>query len=326
MNMDGLEDIFDNELDLTEELSKNTNIDQTPISEDTSDFNLFGEESNKPSVNVLDELLKSKGINDAKVAIIDEDNVEKEVDFYELSKEEQLAILNNQDNEENNDDLDDTEVELLNHLRSNNLSIEQFLENYKQSIIEELGVAPIQNYDIDSYDDQELFLLDQKNKYDLTDDELAEALKKELENEDLFKKKIDKTRVEYKELEDQYNAAQEQDSKRQKDEEYNQFSDTMVDVAVQTPEFYGIELEDEEKDEVLSFLLDLDENGTSDFYKTLNDPKKLYEAAWFLRYGKESFDALKNAYESEISKLKKDKTTVVHRTSDKEIKSIHDLI
>jgi len=326
MNMDELEDVFDNELDLTEELSENTNIDQTSISEDTSDFNLFGEESNKSSVNVLDELLKSKGINDAKVAIVDEDNVEKEVDFYELSKEEQLAILNSQDNEETNDDLDDTEVELLNHLRSNNLSVEQFLENYKQSIIEELGVVPTQNYDIDSYDDQELFLLDQKNKYDLTDDELAEALKKELENEDLFKKKIDKTRVEYKELEDQYNAAQEQDSKRQKDEEYNQFSDTMVDVAVQTPEFYGIELEDEEKDEVLSFLLDLDENGTSDFYKTLNDPKKLYEAAWFLRYGKESFDALKNAYESEISKLKKDKTTVVHRTSDKEIKSIHDLI
>jgi len=325
MNMDELEDVFDNELDLTEELSENTNIDQTSISEDTSDFNLFGEESNKSSVNVLDELLKSKGINDAKVAIVDEDNVEKEVDFYELSKEEQLAILNSQDNEETNDDLDDTEVELLNHLRSNNLSVEQFLENYKQSIIEELGVVPTQNYDIDSYDDQELFLLDQKNKYDLTDDELAEALKKELENEDLFKKKIDKTRVEYKELEDQYNAAQEQDSKRQKDEEYNQFSDTMVDVAVQTPEFYGIELEDEEKDEVLSFLLDLDENGTSDFYKTLNDPKKLYEAAWFLRYGKESFDALKNAYESEISKLKKDKTTVVHRAPDK-IKSIHDLI
>jgi hypothetical protein len=324
--MDGLEDIFDKELDLTAELSENTNIDQTPILEDTGNFNLFSEEPSKLNTDVLDELLKSKGITDAKVAIVDEDNIKKEVDFYELGKEEQLAILNSQDEEVDNNDLNDTEIELLNHLRSNNLTVEQFLENYKQSIIEELGGTPPPNYDIDSYDDQELFLLDQKNKYDLTEDELAEALKKELENEDLFKKKIDKTRAEYKELEDQYNATQEQDSQRQKDEEYNQFSDTMVDVAVQTPEFYGIELEDEEKDEVLSFLLDLDENGTSDFYKTLNDPKKLYEAAWFLRYGKESFDALKNAYESEISKLKKDKTTVVHRTSDKEIKSIHDLI
>ena len=84
-----------------------------------------------------------------------------------------------------------------------------------------------------------------------------------------------------------------------------------------------------EKNEVLSFLLDQDENGASQFYKTLSDPNKLYEAAWFLRYGKESFDALKNAYESEIAKLKKqDKPTVVRKPkpgdTNKE-KNIHDL-
>ena len=88
-------------------------------------------------------------------------------------------------------------------------------------------------------------------------------------------------------------------------------------------------LEDDEKNEVLSFLLDQDENGASQFYKTLSDPNKLYEAAWFLRYGKESFDALKNAYESEIAKLKKqDKPTVVRKPksgdTNKE-KNIHDL-
>lgn len=36
----------------------------------------------------------------------------------------------------------------------------------------------------------------------------------------------------------------------------------MVNVALQTPEFYGIELDDDEKNEVLSQILDLDENGT----------------------------------------------------------------
>ena len=101
----------------------------------------------------------------------------------------------------------------------------------------------------------------------------------------------------------------------------------MVNIAVETPEFYGIELEDEEKNEVLSFLLDIDESGVSEFSKTLNDPKKLYEAAWFLRYGKESFDALKNAYESEIARIKKDsKPAVVHKNPAKNKQgSIHDL-
>jgi hypothetical protein len=54
----------------------------------------------------------------------------------------------------------------------------------------------------------------------------------------------------------------------------------------------------------------------------------MYEAAWFLRYGKESFDALKNAYESEMAKLKqKDKPGVIKRTDtpSKQTNSIHDL-
>ena len=217
----------------------------------------------------------------------------------------------------------------MNQLRENNISVEEFLESYKNSIIESLGVIDTESYDIDNYDDQELFLLDLKNKYDLSDEELEKELEKELKDETLFKKKVDVLRKEYKELEDRYKEAQQQESLRQREEEYNQFSEKMVDVAINTPEFYGIELEDDEKNEVLSFLLDQDENGASQFYKTLSDPNKLYEAAWFLRYGKESFDALKNAYESEIAKLKKqDKPTVVRKPkpgdTNKE-KNIHDL-
>ena len=62
--------------------------------------------------------------------------------------------------------------------------------------------------------------------------------------------------------------------------------------------------------------------------KSLNDPEKLYEIAWFSRYGKESIDALKNVYESEINRLreeisKKEKVTKV--TENKEVKTINDL-
>ena len=102
----------------------------------------------------------------------------------------------------------------------------------------------------------------------------------------------------------------------------------MVNVATKTSEYYGIELEDSEKNEVLSFILDLDENGTSNFYKTLNNPSKLYEAAWFLKYGKDAFSALSGAYEAEISKLKKDnkpKVVVKNRNTSTNTNSIHDI-
>jgi len=326
MTMENLNDVFGEDLNLDEPLySEDNNIIQTPDPD-----NFFGDDEsfNEGSNSVLNEYLKSRGLEDYKVTILDDNQDEKEVDFYELSKSEQLEILNSISQNENDSDLDDGEVNLLNHLRSNNLSVNDFLESYKQSIIEELGIEPTQNYDIDAYDDQELFLLDLKNKYDLTDEQLVKELEKELQDEDIFKTKVDVLREEYKQLEDQYNQNQQIEFENQKQEQYDQFSDTMVNIALQTPQFYGIELEDNEKNEVLSFLLDLDENGTSDFYKTLNDPKKMYEAAWFLRYGKESFDALKNAYESEITRLtKQDKPGAVRRTTQTngQTNSIHDL-
>ena len=280
--------------------------------------------------SIIDSLLKAKGIVDGKVKFIDENNETQEVNFYDLTREEQLDILNNEEETPTpaQQFTGDTE-ELVQYLKDNNLTVDQFLEGYKQSIENSIAEKDSINYEIDAYDDQELYLLDLKNKFDLTDEELVQELEKELQNEDLFKRKVDKLREEYKNLEDQYKESQKVEFEQKQQEQYDQFSQQMVDVAINTPEFYGIELEDDEKNEVLSFLLDQDENGASQFYKTLSDPNKLYEAAWFLRYGKESFDALKNAYESEIAKLKKqDKPTVVRKPKPGETnkeKNIHDL-
>lgn len=325
--MDGLDNLFDEELEngINDTIDNEEDVQITP----ENDL-LFGEDDtveSKESNSLIDELLKAKGINSGKLTIIDEDEKEQEVDFYSLTKEEQLEILNSSE-EENNYGLDESEQGLINHLRSNKLTVEQFLEGYKQSIVESLSNSENNsNYEIDAYDDEELYMLDLKNKFDLSDEELVKELEKELQDEALFKKKADKLREEYKQLEDQYKEAQKQEFEEKRQEQYNQFAQQMVDVAVSIPEFYGIELEDNEKNEVLSFLLELDDNGVSEFYKTLNDPKKLYEAAWFLRYGKESFDILKNAYESEISQLKaKDKKPIVVKRNNNEPKnSIHDL-
>lgn len=291
------------------------------------DNNIFENniESDKPSGTLVDDLLKGKGIDNAMISIIDEDGTEKEVSFYDLTKEEQLEILSTNENT-SNENLDDSEIELINHLRTNNLSMEDFLAQYRESIIAEIQQNTEVPYTIDAYNDHELFLLDLKNKYELTDEELQAELEKELQNEELFNKKVTKLRAEYKQLEDQDKAAKELEFENTKQEQYNKFVDNMVEIATKIEDFHGVYLEDNEKQETLSYLLDLDESGMSQLSKDLNDPVKLYEAAWYLRYGKEAFQALENAYEAEIAKLKKvDKPRVVVPNSKKEINSIHDL-
>lgn len=323
--MEDNDGIFDDILNFEEPSDPKDN--QPDIVKEDDFFSSVPSTEPKENNPVLSELLKARGIENGKILIADDDNNTQEVDFHTLPVEEQLTILNPEP-EVNNYDLDDSEIELLNQLRGMNQSPEEFLANYRQSIIDELDVAQTKDYDIDAYDDSELYILDLKNRIDLSDEELAKELNKELQDEPLFKKKVEALRNEYKQLEDQYRQTQQDEAERQTQEQYDQFSETMVNTAIATPEFYGIELEDDEKNEVLSFLLDVDDTGISQFSKTLNDPTKLYEAAWFLRYGKESFEALKNAYESEISKLKKqDNTRVIHKDTSggASVKSIYDL-
>ena len=160
--MDGLEHLFNEDLEL-DKIDDVNAVPGDPIDGD-DDFFEDGQQVIIEDDSVLAELLKLKGIENGKITLLDENNEEQEVSFYELSKEEQLEILNPSEIEDNYG-LDDSEVELINHLRSNNLTINQFLENYKQSIIDSVGTSDGESYDIDAYDDQELYMLDLKKNY-----------------------------------------------------------------------------------------------------------------------------------------------------------------
>ena len=334
MIMPELDEELEQELDLFEEEEeiKPQLIDEEPIKEE----DIFSEgakvKSDDPTVQLIEQLLKGKGITDSKITLIDEDETEKEVSFFDLSQEEQLEILNSSGGspkpETPTPDYGEQEKEFFQYLKDNNLTVAEYLEKYKEAAVSEVENQYEQSYDIDAYGDEELFLLDLKAKYDLTDEELEKELVKAKEDDDLFAKKVGKLREEYKELEDAYKAEEQNKFNLEREEQYNTLVQTMVDVAVQTPDLHGIELEDDEKNEVLSYLLELDENGSSEFYKELNTPARLYEAAWFLKYGKQAFETLVDAYEQEIKKLKgdnDDKKKVIIKKKDEKVKSIYEI-
>ena len=326
--MNGLDDIF-NEDEL--ELGAPTGEESNEILSNTSD--IFEDVLETPPANVesnsiLEDYLKLKGITDGKVTILDENNQEQLVNFSDLTKEEQLDILSASD-QEIDYGLEDDEIEIINYLRGNNLSFADYLEQYKKEVIQELQGNSEPTYEIDNYDDQELFVLDLKLKYELSEEELLSELQKELQNEDLFKKKVDKLRADYKALEEESNKQKQEEFDRQRDEQYNQFSEAMKSTANKNSELYGFDLEEQDKSQVLSFILDLDADGASNFYKSLNDPQKLYEAAWFLKFGKSAFDTLNNAYQTEIKSLKAkigpEKPPVVVNRRGSKPNSIYDL-
>lgn len=337
--MDGLDDVFS-----ADELGMDDNFfeEEAPVATVDDNINdvdsIFNEddilEQNNNTNPLVNSLLEAKGITNGKITILDEDDQETEVSFFDLSQEEQLEILNadpeTTEPQNNQVTLDASIQELVDKLKANNLTLDQYLEQHVASTIEGLGRNTDPVYEIDSYGDEELFMLDLKEKYDLSDEELQQELETALTNKPLFDKKVAAIRTEYKELEDLRKQQQQQEFEQQQQAQYDEFVNKMTETAINSSEFYGLELEDDEKNEVLSTLVELDDNGTSEFYRTISNPAKLFEAAWFLKYGKEAFDAITTAYESEITKLKsqiKDKPGVVVRDvkNKNNNKSIYDV-
>lgn len=256
--------------------------------------------------DLLLNLLAEKGISDpSKIQIEEEDGTISEIDFNELPLEEQLEILNQNTPEV---DLEDHEIETINFLRENNLSIDELIEYHRNLAVQEFLQSQQTSYTVDELSDEELYKLDLANRYThLTEEDLALEIEKELNNPDLFKKKVDILREAYKqeELEEQTRLIRE--SELEQEQQYEELVQTMIETATSTNELFDLELEDDDKEEVLQFLLQKDVNGMTEFTKILNDPNALFQLAWFATKGQEAFNTIHDYYKKEIDLARKAK-------------------
>ena len=79
--------------------------------------------------DLITAFLKSKGIKDiSSIKMEAEDGSIEEKDFNSLSREEQLNILSSTDAQSNGPNLYDDEIDFLNEVRSNNISVNDYVE------------------------------------------------------------------------------------------------------------------------------------------------------------------------------------------------------
>ena len=264
---------------------------------------LFGESKTENS-ELINNLLAQRGITDAsKIQIEDEDGNIQELDFNSLPIEEQLEIL-----QQETPELDDSEIETINYLRENGVGIQELIEYHRNQAIQEYLQSQQIDYTVDNLSDEELYKLDIASRYeDLSEEELEIELQKELNNPDLFKKKVDKLREVYKQEEIAEQTELAKQAELEEEQNYQILIDSMVEVAQETNELFDLELEDEDKEEVLQFLLNKDINGQSEFVKLLNDPNALFQLAWFATKGQEAFSTIHDYYKKEIDLARKAK-------------------
>lgn len=278
-----------------------TNTEDNELSSIEDD--LFGG-GNTENSELISNLLAQRGITDAsKIQIEDEEGNIQELDFNSLPIEEQLEIL-----QQETPELDDSEIETINYLRENGVGIQELIEYHRNQAIQEYLQAQQIDYTVDNLSDEELYKLDIASRYeDLSEEELEIELQKELNNPDLFKKKVDKLRDVYKQEEIAEQSELAKQAELEEEQNYQTLVDSMVEIAQGTNELFDLELEDEDKEEVLQFLLSKDMNGQSEFVKLLNDPNALFQLAWFATKGQEAFSTIHDYYKKEIDTARKAK-------------------
>lgn len=308
----------------TEEVTVETDINEDLVDDTPKEDDQVTEE---PSNDFIDSFLREYGIEN-KVITYENDNGEtEEVKFDELDDSEKLAILKNL----TSPNLTEDEVNTINYLRSNNATIQDVIEFYKQQAVEEYIKSHGENnktYSIDEYTDDELYMADLKTKFkDMSDEDIEADLEVAKANEDLFKKKVTAIRNQYKAKEDEeLKAAQKAQEdqynnfKSSIEDALNNFSEISLDYKDSKSDRFGIA--DSEKDEVYRYILQQDEKGMTQLYKDLNDPKKLVKLAWLSKYADDFISDVSNYWKKQLKTTRraesKAQTTIVKPNTQKQ--------
>ena len=283
------------------DLPDSTDVDNEPAygveEPEGDDSNELNSNESEPELDVWHQYLKDMGIADSKAIQFENDEGEIEtVDFDTLDRDTQLTMLK----ELSDPGLSEHEIEVINYLRKNNASFDQVIDYFvEQRLQAYLNENPEQvhqkHYTVDEYSNDELYLSDLKNKYPtLTDEELLSELDSAKLNEELFNKKTEAIRQQYKELEEQQIKDQEL-AEQQRYEALQQnitdavlnFKEVSIDPDPESEDWRGIEIEDGDRQTILSYLLDQDQEGKSQLVRDIEDPNSLIELAWYKLYGQD---------------------------------------
>lgn len=276
------------------------------------------EEPQEQQDDIITELLREKGIQDAsKIKFEGEDGEIEEQDWNQLSIEDQLNILRSSDSQVSNNslDLDDSELQLINAIRSSRMSPTEYFQNVqRQGVNNYIQQNSTPQYQIDNIDDETLFITDiiaRVGDENITDEELEHLLENAKQNEDLFRKQVNAIRQEYKNREDENRNQVAEYQKQQQVEKYNIFAEKIENEIRGFTEIGGFDLnmDESEMEEVYDFLTGFDQAGVSFFSKALNDPKLLVRMAWFALNGDKAMQDINDYWTNEVKKSRNQKKT-----------------
>ena len=275
-------------------------LQETPVNSETPEI---------PETDpFIASILKDRGIKDMSKIKFEEDGEVKEVNWKDLSVEDQLNIFNSSSTQPR-EELDEEEIDLINAIRTNKMSPSEYIQYLQQEGINSYiqNNQEVPQYQVDSMTDEELFLYDFISRIDgATEDEAKEALTQAKNNEQLFTKQMGALRAYYKQAEDNQIQQEQLEEQYRQQEEFENLSNQVVDQinALEEIKGYDLNLEDSDKQELYEFILGQDAAGNNYFAKALADPKTLVRVAWLALNGEQMLEDVTTYFQNEIKSVR----------------------
>lgn len=307
--------IMDDELfDFSEETRDNPTTIDNSSQEMESPEQSEVQETNDTEDDIIASLLADKGITDINKIKFQGDEGIEEYSWNDLDHEEKLNILRSNPTTTTNDDLDDSEIDLINMIRNSRMTPDEYI-----SYVQNQGIqAYLQNQQpqmassIDEISDDELYLTDIITKLgddNVTDQELQDILDNAKSNPTLYKKQVDAIRKEYTLREENMRSQELKMQQQQQQEQYDVFAQNVAREIQNLTDYYGYELnmDEEEMDQLYEFITGFDNAGVSIFGKALNDPATLVKMAWSVLYGEQAIQDINEYWTNELKNSRSSK-------------------
>ena len=295
----GIDDLDDDDILLAEDSEQQPSVWRPSEQEEPV-------QQEEPKSDLMSDFLKSKGIDDmSRIKFEDENNNIVERSWDDLSREEQLNIMNTPLDDYNHTDdsnsLSEEEINLINSIRNSQLTPEQFINQLIQN------AEPTEpTYKVDDLSDDEIYILDLESRVgELSDEEAANALNIAKQNEEFYKKQVDGIRKEYKDREDFQSQQELNEIEQQQQAAFEEYQYKIVDAINGFNSIGNLDLnfEDSDKEELAEFILSQDNQGNNYLYKALQDPQILTKAAWFILNGEDAINNISDYFINQIKQV-----------------------
>jgi hypothetical protein len=150
------DDLFQFENEELNQIQDPNPDDEGTIFED-DDLNTVDDNNNQGEGDYVSRLLEARGFKDRKIQVTNEDGELEEINFDDLTDQEKFDLLNDQEEPVLPSD---EELKVLNYLRTNNMTLDDFAKWQREQGVQEYLASQTPVTEFDEYSDDEIIAYD----------------------------------------------------------------------------------------------------------------------------------------------------------------------